>query len=162
SPEFLGESMRCLRLSNPPGTRYLVPGDFRGRFINVADGRRRTTGQPATWDRCVLLFGGSTLFNREVPDDHTVASCLPPGRNRRPGRPSRGETPGPPAMMARQQAERLEQTPLEPGDVVLFYDGANDVFFPVYNGNPQGHRLGDRSDGGVRKLSGLQAWLYPL
>src|SRR5262245_4065653 len=63
SPEFLGESMRCVRLRNPPGTPDLVPGDFRGRFINVADGRRRTTDQPATWDRRVLLFGGSTLFN---------------------------------------------------------------------------------------------------
>ena len=65
-------------------------------------------------------------------------------------------------MLARQQTERLGQTDLQPGDVVIFYDGANDVFYPVYNGNPEGYRLGDSSDGGVRKLNGLQAWLYPL
>ena len=46
--------------------------------------------------------------------------------------------------------------------MIVFYDGANDVFYPVYNGNPQGYHIGDSSDGGVRKLSGLQAWLYPL
>jgi hypothetical protein len=159
---FLDESMRCVRLSNPPGTRYLVPGDFSGRFINVAEGRRRTTDQPASWDHRVLLFGGSTVFNQEVPDDHTLASCLQRLLSRRLGPRYRVENLGTPAMLARQQTERLEQTPLEPGDVVVFYDGANDVFYPVYNGNPEGYRIGDRSDGGVRKLSGLQAWLYPL
>ncbi len=66
-------------------------------------------------------------------------------------------------MIARQQTERLEQTHIDAGDVVVFYQGtANDVFYPVYNGNPEGYRIGDSSDGGVRKLSGLQAWLYPL
>jgi hypothetical protein len=160
--DFLGESMRCVRLRNPPGTHYLVPDDFRGRFINVADGRRRTTDQPASWDHRVLLFGGSTVFNQEVPDDRTLASCLQRLLNRRPGPRYRVENVGTPAMIARQQTERLEQTPPQPGDVVLFYDGANDVFYPVYNGNPEGYRVGDSSDGGVRKLSGLQAWLYPL
>src|SRR5262249_11990443 len=38
----------------------------------------------------------------------------------------------------------------------------NDVYYPVYNGNPQGPRFGDSHDGGGRKLSGLQTWLYPL
>jgi hypothetical protein len=159
---FLDESMRCVRLRNPPGTRYLVPGDFRGHFINIADGRRRTTDPPASCDQRVLLFGGSTVFNQEVPDDRTLASCLQRLLNRRPGPRYRVENVGTPAMIARQQTERLEQTPLQPGDVVLFYDGANDVFYPVYNGNPEGYRIGDSSDGGVRKLSGLQAWLYPL
>jgi hypothetical protein len=160
--DFLDESMRCVRLSNPSGRRYLVPGDFRGRYINVADGRRRTTDQPASSDQRVLLFGGSTVFNQEVPDDRTLASCLQRALNRRPGPRYRVENLGTPAMIARQQTERLEQTPLEPGDVVIFYDGANDVFYPVYNGNPEGYRVGDSSDGGVRKLSGLQAWLYPV
>jgi hypothetical protein len=161
-PDFFDESMRCVRLRNPPGARYLVPDDFRGRFINVTDGRRRTTDQPAACDHRVLLFGGSTIFNQEVPDGHTLASCLQRLLNRRPGARYRVENVGTPAMIARQQTERLEQTPLQPGDMVVFYDGANDVFYPVYNGNPEGYRIGDNSDGGVRKLSGLQAWLYPL
>src|SRR5262249_43700156 len=100
--------------------------------------------------------------NQEVPDDRTLASHLQRLLNRRPGPRYCVENLGTPAMIARQQTDRLEQTPLEPGDVVVFYDGANDVFYPVYNGNPQGYHIGDSSDGGVRKLSGLQAWLYPL
>jgi hypothetical protein len=46
--------------------------------------------------------------------------------------------------------------------VVLFYDGVNDVIYPIYNGNHTGYRVGDDSEGGVRKLSGTQGWLYPL
>jgi hypothetical protein len=65
-------------------------------------------------------------------------------------------------MIARQQTERLTQTTLEPGDVVVFYDGVNDVYYPIFNGNPTGYRIGDDSDGGVRKLSGAPALLYPL
>ena len=152
----------CVRLSNPPGTNYLVAGDFQGRFINIADQRRRTTDQPETWDHRVLLFGGSTVFDQEVADQDTLASCLQRALNQRPGPRYRVENYGTPAMIARQQTERLADTPLEPGDVVLFYDGVNDVFYPVYNGNTKGYHLGDSSDGGVRKLSRGQAWLYPL
>src|SRR5262249_6608553 len=53
-------------------------------------------------------------------------------------------------------------TDVKSGDVVVFYDGVNDVFYPVYNGNVAGYRIGDDSDGGVRKLNGAQALLYPL
>jgi hypothetical protein len=161
-PEFLDESLRCVRLSNPPDTSYLVAGDFQGRFIRVADGRRRTTDQPESFDHRVLLFGGSTVFNQEVPDEHTLASCLQRVLHRQASARYRVENHGAPAMIARQQTERLAHTPLRPGDVVVFYDGVNDVYYPVYNGNPAGYRLGDDSDGGVRKLSGGQALLYPL
>jgi hypothetical protein len=161
-PEFLDESMRCVRLGSPPGACYLVGGDFEGHFIHVEGGRRRTTDAPANADRRVLLFGGSTVFGQEVPDEATLASCLQRALTRQAGPRFRVENYGTPAMIARQQTARLVETPLRAGDVVVFYDGVNDVFYPVYNGNPEGYRIGDSSDGGVRKLSGAQAWLYPL
>jgi hypothetical protein len=101
------------------------------------------------------------VFNQEVPDEHTLASCLQRVLNRPSGPRFRVENYGAPAMIARQQTERLAHTTLQRGDVVLFYDGVNDVYYPVYNGNPTGYRIGDDSDGGVRKLSGAQALLYP-
>ncbi len=161
-PDFLDESMRCVRLNSPPGASYLVPGNFQGEYIHIQDGRRCTTDGPASYDRCVLLFGGSTVFSQEVPDEHTLASCLQRTLNRRSGPRFRVENYGTPAMIARQQTARLHDTPLRAGDIVVFYDGVNDVFYPVYNGNPEGYHLGDSSDGGVRKLSGAQALLYPL
>lgn len=161
-PEFLDESMRCVRLSNPPGTSYLVPDDFQGRFIHIENGCRRTTGQPESFDHRVLLFGGSTVFGQEVPDADTLATCLQRALNETSGPRFRVENYGSPAMIACQQTDRLAHTPLQSGDIVVFYDGVNDVFYPVYNGNSAGYHLGDDSDGGVRKLSGGQAWLYPL
>jgi hypothetical protein len=161
--DFLDESMRCVRPIALHDKRYLVPGDFNGRFFNVRDGLRRTTDQPASSDHRVLLFGGSTMFCQEVPDSHTLASCLQRCLDQQPGLPRyRVENLGMVCMIARQQTERLEQTPLQPGDVVLFYDGVNDVLFPIYNGNLEGFRVGDHDDGGVRTLTGPQKWLYPL
>jgi hypothetical protein len=46
--------------------------------------------------------------------------------------------------------------------VVIFYDGVNDVYYPVYNGNPEGWMPGQGHDGGVRRLSRLQRLLYPI
>lgn len=160
-PDFLDESMRCLRLGNPSGANYLIPGDFLGRFINVRNGQRQTTDQPEAFEHRLLLFGGSTVFCSTVPDADTLASCLQRALNATPGPRYRVENYGTPAMIARQQTERLAATPLQPGDVVVFYDGFNDVYYPIYNGNPRGFHPGDSDDGGVRKLGGVQAWLYP-
>ncbi len=161
-PDFLDESMRCVRLTNPEGTHYLVAEAFQGRWFHVANHQRHTTDQPASWDHRVLVFGGSTVFDQEVPDFHTLPSCLQRALNQRPGPRYRVENHGTPAMMAYQQTERLRHTPLHSGDLVLFYDGVNDVNQSVFNGRPEGYHLGDRTDGGVRKMSGPQRWLYPL
>src|SRR5438128_7276333 len=46
---FLLESMHSLRgAQNPPGTQYITLGGYEGRYINVVNGRRRTTDQPAS------------------------------------------------------------------------------------------------------------------
>jgi hypothetical protein len=162
SDAFLLESMYGGASRNPPGTGIMVPTDVQGRYLNVRDGCRRTTDQPSGLARRVLLFGGSTLFGAEVPDEWTVASCLQRRLNRRDGGRWKVENYGACSMLARQQTERLLQTPLRPGDVVLYYDGANDVYFGIYNGNAAGWRLGDSENGGVRRLSWLQRQLYPL
>lgn len=161
-PEFLSESMRSVRLEVQPDTQLIVPGDFAGRFIHVERGRRRTTDQPETFDRRVLLFGASTIFNSEVPDEWTVASCLQRLLNQKSGTSWRVENFGTSSMIAAQHADRLMHCDVRPGDVVIFYCGVNDVFYPIYNGNPEGWRPGASHDGGVRQLSSWQRRLYPL
>jgi hypothetical protein len=49
--------------------------DYAGRYITVKDGRRSTTGAPESGPR-ILLFGGSTMLDAEVPDEYTIASRL--------------------------------------------------------------------------------------
>jgi hypothetical protein len=160
--QFLQESMRCARLKPVGGSGFMIPGDCSGRYCNVHSGKRRTTDQPAEWTHRLLLFGGSTLFSQEVPDCWTVASCLQRLLNQRPGARWLVENYGACSMIAAQQTERLQQVQLRPGDLVIFYDGVNDVIYPIYNGNPRGWHLGEQHDGGVRRLSALQRGLYPL
>jgi hypothetical protein len=161
-PAFLSESLRCVRHGSAPGGEYVLPEDFTGEHVNVRDGRRRTTDQPSRSAGTVYLFGGSTVFNSEVPDRWTVASCLQRLLNERTGSRWRVENLGVSSMSAAQQTRRLHRIDVRPGDVVLFYDGVNDVYYSVYNGNPHGWLPGQGHDGGERRLNAAQRLLYPL
>jgi hypothetical protein len=110
----------------------------------------------------VLIFGGSTVFGQEVPDRWTIPSCLQRRLNEHSAESWRVENYGTVSMNARQHAQRLADTSLNPGDVVVFYCGVNDVFYSIYNGNPSGWLPGDGHDGGVRRPNPLQRLLYPL
>jgi hypothetical protein len=145
-----------------PKTGFMIPDDFQSRYINVRGGCRVTTDQPSPSVHRVLLFGGSTVFCAEVPDELTVASYLQRRLNQKAAESWKVENYGSCAMVARQQLERLHRTPIQSGDLVLFYDGANDVYYAIYNGNPHGWMPGDGNDGGVRRLNWLQRQLYPL
>ena len=137
-----------------PGGRYLLPANRSGRYININDHRRRTTDAPDGAVNRVHFFGGSTLFCAEVPDQWTVASCLQRLLNEQPGPRLRVENYGACSMIARQQTEQLQARPIRPGDVVIFYDGFNDVYYPIYNGNPDGWRPGDDQLGGEHGWAG--------
>ena len=70
SAEFIDESFRQpggWRLL--PGTNAILPNDFTGKYFTVENGIRRTTDVPQDATVAVYLFGGSTLYNSEVPDD---------------------------------------------------------------------------------------------
>jgi hypothetical protein len=162
SQAFLLESMHAEGGVPQPGTGYMVAKEFTGRFINAHDQKRRTTDQPSNPAHRVLLFGGSTAFCAEVPDEWTIASCLQRLLNVRGGERLVVENYGTCCMLARQQTERLLTTDIQPGDTIIFYDGVNDVYYPIYNGNVRGWHPGDGHDGGVRRLTRLQRHLYPL
>lgn len=127
----------------PAGTHLVVPGDFQGAYINVAHGRRRTTDAPAAAEHTVFVIGGSTIYGAEVPDAYTIPSYLQRLLNAQQPGMWRVENRGTISVTTAQQLELLRTEPLRKGDVVVFYDGANDVVQGVYNGDPAGWIVGE-------------------
>ena len=129
--------------TTPSGTRLMIPVDYQGQYINTANGRRRTTGQPPTAKRTVHVVGGSTTFAAEVPDPYTIPSQLQLLLNKKFGDIYRVENLGAVTVTVAQQIELLKTIRLKEGDVVIFYDGVNDITQSLMNGNPRGWIVGD-------------------
>jgi lysophospholipase L1-like esterase len=117
---------------------YILPQNFDGEWINVVNHQRLTSGQPEAYDHTVYLFGGSTLFNVEVPDEQTVASKLQSLLSEAYGETYKVVNLGVIGASTSQQLAHLKTLSLEPGDVVVFFDGINDV---VKNLSYQGSQL---------------------
>jgi hypothetical protein len=157
--DFLADSIFCFcRRPQSGGETFFVPGEFSGKFIHVAEARRSTAFQPVAAKRRLLLFGGSTLFCAEVPDTETIASHLQWLINAGGGLPIAVENYGVPSMDATQQTARLQTVGLHRGDIVVFYDGVNDVYYPVYNRTPAVSSQ-DKNQG-VRKLNGFERGMH--
>lgn len=158
SAAFIEESFRQPGGWRPlPGTNAILPHDFRGRYFTVENGVRRTTDAPRDASATIHLFGGSTLYNSEVPDEHTVASYLQRQLLAAGFARYRVVNLGVTSVSTNQQVERLEATDLAAGDVVAFYDGVNDVLQGVLYGN-----AGDTIFGNDRSRSFGQRLLYRL
>lgn len=110
--------------------------EMQSDLMNVsADGRRKTFEPPAQ-ERApefrVQVYGGSTVFCLEVPDDETLPSHLARELAKRlPDRRVIVENLGVPSYVREQQEiwflQRLREGPKP--DLVIFYDGANDMLF---------------------------------
>jgi lysophospholipase L1-like esterase len=158
SAEFIDESF-----SQPggwralPGTNAILPNDFKGKYFTVENGLRRTTDVPHDATVTIYLFGGSTLYNSEVPDDHTVASYLQRELVEAGFGGHRVVNFGVTSVSTQQQVERLRAATIAAGDSVVFYDGVNDVLQGVLYGN-----VGDTIYGNDRARSFGQRLLYRL
>ncbi len=154
--DFLAEAESCVsgRIS-----RITELNDFKGRYFNIVGGYRVTTDAPANSDRRVLLFGGSTLFGQEVPDRHTIASYLQRMLNDE-GVRWQVLNFGLPGMNAAQQTLILKQVSLEPGDIVAYYHGVNDIYYLVFGGYRDGWVGGVPALRPVQKLSAFHKWLH--
>lgn len=106
--------------------------DHRGRYVNVHDRMRRTYESPlaATGDPIdIWFFGGSTMFGFDAQrDEHTIPSevvRLAEGA----GIPVRARNYGAPGYVSYQEAVLLSLlvTGGDRPDLVVFYDGINDV-----------------------------------
>lgn len=108
--------------------------DVRGQYFNVVKGLRLTTNQPPSPARRLLVFGGSTVLSQEVPDAFTIPSHLQRMMNTACATPIAVFNYGVSSMDAGQQRSRLVEVGVLPADIVVFYDGVNDVYNTVYTG----------------------------
>ena len=123
-----GSTIRRSRISQYAGIEF---ADVSSKYLNERGGIRRSWAPPNT--ACprlrVWIFGGSTLFGVGQRDDHTVASEL--------ARTAWAEglaldisNYGVPSDVAWTEQRRLERAlaaATKPPDLVVFYDGFNDI-----------------------------------
>lgn len=157
SRAFVEESMRQPGGWNTPSnTTLVIPNDFKGEWFNITNGQRITTSQPETFKHTIHLFGGSTVYNSEVPDNLTIASQLQSILNQKSPGTYKVENWGASSVKASQQLERLRTVNLQPGDMVIFYDGVNDAVQGVYAASPEGFMVKSNRE----KLAALGWFAY--
>lgn len=113
----------------------LAPADSQGQWFNARDGRRVTTDTPDTYTHTIYLFGGSTLYSGEVPDSLTIPSHLQRQINAA-DYPYRAINMGVTSLSTSHQWIALQRTPLQAGDMVVWYDGVNDISTGIWAARP--------------------------
>ncbi len=138
SREFISESFKQPGgWQYPKGTRLIIPNDYSGTYFNVRNGTRVTAFQPEKFENTVYLFGGSTIYNAEVPDDLTIASQLQLFFKAHYGDRFIVQNYGTTTVTVAQQLERLKALVLKPKDIVVFYDGVNDIYQGLFYASPE-------------------------
>jgi lysophospholipase L1-like esterase len=109
----------------------------------VSDGLRLTTNQPTDPKRRVLMFGGSTMWGTGSADRNTIPSILQKMLNSsHPSQNFQVINFGFSTVVAHQQLSKLRTVQIKKGDVVIFYDGGNDIYQGVVYGDPEGTIIG--------------------
>lgn len=104
------------------------PDNIRGKYYNVVNHVRVTTNQPAVYSQTIYMFGGSTMYCAEGADWMTLSSNLQREINMIFPNKYQVINLGVMGHSTWGQYHRLITTTLEPGDIVIFYDGSNDVW----------------------------------
>jgi len=129
-----------------PNTKIIIPNNFKGKYINVENNLRVTKFQPLQYKNTIHIFGGSTIFGGEVPDDNTIPSFLQKKINDS-NISYKVNNYGVSSIITKQQFERLKNmVEIKKGDIVIFYDGANDVLQKIYLGNEEGWIVGGNKE----------------
>ena len=168
STEFLLEVDTHPDVVLPPDGEYALPVDVSGKYINVSGGLRVTTDQPPDPSRRIFVFGGSTIHSHEVPDRYTIPSFIQRSVNASCPERIAVFNYGAPGITAIHQVSRLKTAPVENGDLVVFFDGFNDVFPTVWAATrgvyPEGEdpaaEFGDRAAWGRWIHATANRWRY--
>ncbi len=162
SAEFVKESFHQPgKWINPPGTRLVLPGNYKGKYFNVTNHIRVTTNTPAKYHHQVYLFGGSTVYCSEVPDTHTVTSYLQRFLNSVFPDRYKVVNLGSTSINTLQQLERLQTLKPDSGDIVCFYGGVNDGLL-FTTGRINGWIMGENYIEYSTKLNPLQKITFNL
>ena len=164
--EFIMESMQSLEDIRPsPDNSHFRLGDFAGEFINVRESIRVTTDQRNDAANKVFIFGGSTVFSQAVHDRHTISSYLQRLVNDA-GKRFNVYNYGVVSFVVHQQTALLKTLPISEGDIVIFYDGANDIAYPLDRNRLQGWMPGEdhapRVVERIKRLSPLEKLISRL
>ncbi|MFK7955940.1 MAG: GDSL-type esterase/lipase family protein [Lysobacterales bacterium] len=122
---------------------------YSGEHINIDANGVRRSWQPPEPRFTVWMLGGSTVWGTGARDDHTLPSALArelAGRNLPTSVINLGESGFVSAQSQIRFLRRLETGQLP--DLVIFYDGVNDVFAALQSGLPgvsqnESHRKSD-------------------
>ncbi|MEP7285331.1 MAG: hypothetical protein ABI947_06140 [Chloroflexota bacterium] len=106
--------------------RLFIAFDYHGRYINYEDSSRHTSYQPDRWTHTVWLFGNSALVSPMMIDSDTIPSQLQLLLNQY-GYGWRVVNKGITAYTAKQELAHLKETTIQPGDMVIFYDGVKEA-----------------------------------
>lgn len=108
---------------------------------DIENGIRVTIGQNKTAKHNLFAFGGSTMWGTYSADRNTIPSLLQSKINL--NRKSFNVfNYGFSTVVAHQELKKLESLTLNKGDVVVFYDGGNDIWNDVVYGVPTGSIIG--------------------
>ena len=107
--------------------------DYQGQFLNVVSGLRVTTNSAAVSKNRIIIFGGSTVFCGEVPDNLTSCSLLQTHINDNKvlatvinyGR--HGST-------LQNRLLYLERSEFDRDDLILFWFGVNELGWKLMEG----------------------------
>ncbi len=109
--------------------------------ITVKDNKRVTIGQQYPFEKTVHVFGGSTVFGTGASDKYTIPSLLQSKLNDLDNS-FRVINHGFASLVAIQQLQKLSKTNVNEGDIVIFYDGGNDVVQREIYNKPKGTIVG--------------------
>jgi len=138
STEFIEESFKQPGgWLYPSGTRLILPQNFKGKYFNVLNNERLTVEQPGKFENTVYIIGGSTVYCSEVPDDYTIPSQLQTLFNQKYANRYLVRNLGTTTVASTQELERLKTLTLKPDDIIIFYDGVNDIYQGIYYAKPE-------------------------
>ncbi|MCK9636813.1 MAG: hypothetical protein M0R41_11100 [Methylobacter tundripaludum] len=133
--DFIHESANGERSRLDDKVRRLI--NFEGKYINVIDGHRRTAFVPENATNTVHIYGSSTIYSQEVPDEYTIPSIVQRKVNEITTK-YKVVNYGAVSMNSEQQLYFLRETKLKEGDIVIFVDGGPDILHNIYNGYEHG------------------------
>lgn len=107
----------------------------------ISNGLRTTVEVPKESDKKILFFGGSTVWGTGSADRNTIPSLVQIKLNES-GRNYAVQNHGFSTVVISQQLRLLKSLDISKGDIVIFYDGGNDVWNSVVSGNPNGSIIG--------------------
>ncbi len=122
-----------------PYVDYLPPLNFSGQYVNTDKNFRRTTwNSPRIFNKSstnIFCFGGSTMWGYGSKDNYTIASYLSKNLYAK-GYPAKIINFGVEGYTSTQELARLllELRNGDAPDIVIFYDGYNDIRCAFYDG----------------------------